>query len=289
MDDLIEKIGSWVNTLPELLTSLDSPLAASSVIIAALVFIFKSCVIPIWATTAEAERRRINQLSTAFTDQSFREVMGCEPRAFRDLGTPDTGLSGLRSRFYVLRRTYVEAFIDKENRVYGYTVSLRRPTLMGGINVGGLKVRLGHSTFSDVWPDGARLICLPSVRNYSVFEATTGTGASADRTWAIGFRDFPFSKKTWRWTIKRIFNRTRDSSAPHWEHTLWNAALGFGDLDKILDVPHAWHIDSEVQQARQNIHVTSVVVAFQDEISFSMVKLHSWDIFHFDPPKSNKH
>ena len=126
------------------LATLDSPLTSLSLMLAALVFLWRSIAIPLWRLSAAYERQTINRLATALTYERFLEVVGREPNAYRRLEM-HPGDNPLESRFFVLRRTFLEAFIDDRHQVYGYTITLRRPTVMGPISMAGFAVRLSRA------------------------------------------------------------------------------------------------------------------------------------------------
>lgn len=314
-DGFLDNAQVAFSTFIKQLSELDSPLAASSVIVAALIFSVKSFFAPLWKASAAHERRVLSGLSTALTYPRFHEVVGREPNAYRDLNIRNGSSSGvvedLQSRFFVLRRTYVEAFVDKEDRVYGYTVTLRKPTRMGAVNFAGLSLRLGHTSMRDAWKKGGpcpELIGLPAVRSYSVFEVSRGSGASTGRTWACGFLDSGAGNASilnylrqralsrsmpLRGWLERLFKTRREpqkvtifepkNMSPEWQ--LWNAALQTGELGAIGSSPVEWATDPQIQRCRGRVRVNSVAVALADEIRFSMLDLHTWDTFKIDPPK----
>lgn len=305
MDEFGEQVGHVVEVIVRQLTELDSPLAAASIIVAALIFLAKSVFRPVWRASAMRERRMLNQLRTALTYIRFQEILGQEPNAYRELGEDNLeSPKPLESRFFVLRRTYVEAFVDSDNRIYGYTVTLRRPTWMGTIDFAGIHVRLGWTSLNDAWADiRPTLLAIPLVRDYSLFELTTPSGASTGRSWAIGFQDSgPYSASPfthwwnrtmmmvgflWSWLRgsrdipRALLKRAHESP----EEQLRGLAHSMGwDSLEFATLPSGWNESSAVQNVRSHLRVNSVSVTVNDGIRYPMLTLHSWDTFWADPP-----
>ena len=305
MSALFETLGSWITILGSQLSKLDSPLAATAVIFAALFFIGRTVFLPIWKVSASFERRQLNQLSTALTYPRFREIMGQEPNAYRELHKG----GALESRFFVLRRCYVEAYVDSDNRIYGYTLTLRRRSSMGAINVGGLRVRLGRTRLINAWPGGGpepELIGLPIVRDYSLFEVSKPYGYTTGRAWAVGFLGGTIQNESafglFLYRLRRIYSKAlayasrgklgahnpqEATDSPYWK--IWNSAgasNGEAKPGKFHKMPDGWF--QNMERERREIVVDCVSVALTSDIRFSMIQLHSWDIFHIDPPKRSR-
>ena len=64
MNEFGEQVGQIIEEVGRQLTELDSPLAAASIIVAALIFLAKSVFRPVWRASAMRERRTLNQLRT---------------------------------------------------------------------------------------------------------------------------------------------------------------------------------------------------------------------------------
>lgn len=171
--------------------SLLEPWSWLATIIAALVGLgaifgfFRPVLTSLWYATPWMETKRLNDLGRAMTLSDFEKTLRTKEagsRNFSRLGLDNR--ANLTSKFYILPRTYVEAFVEPNSNVYGYSIMLRRPGWLGTIRASHYRVKLGRTTFRSLPPRGT--IVTPSQRGFAYFEVQQSSKVTSYKGFAAG-------------------------------------------------------------------------------------------------------
>ncbi|MDI2019806.1 hypothetical protein PJL18_00298 [Paenarthrobacter nicotinovorans] len=177
-----EAFNDWLQTLEPLswLSSIVAGLLGLSVVFAG----FRPHIGALWHSTPWMETKRLNDLSRARNLAEFERTVRAKEAGSRDFARLGlTNDANLTSKFYILPRTYVEAFIEPNNNVYGYSIMLRRPGWLGTIRASHHKVKLGRTTFRNL-PRGT--IVTPSQRDFAYFEVEQSSKVPTYQGFAAG-------------------------------------------------------------------------------------------------------
>ena len=286
------------------LGTLDSPLAVLSILLAVTVFLWKSLILVVWRRTRFHEQRLLAALASAQTYDRFREVVGAEPNAYRELGLRAPSAPEHLSRLFVLPHCYVEVFLDSENRVQAYTVSLRRGVLR--IQMAGMSVVLGRTTYNSFLTP-FEISAIGFRGGLSIFERSGPWGIYAGRTWAWGnsptgdkpgvFVDqlpYPLAV-AWYWAKRRALRALARLHRKLSVAQQGDSAVFSARMDYVKMFPGAsdgrWHqLDKSVSDtpsariARTLIPITSVAASSTHEIQPYMLNIHEWELAAIDPP-----
>jgi hypothetical protein len=284
------------------LASLDSPLAVLSVLLAVLVFLVKSLVVPAWRLSKHYEQKLLSRLASALTYDRFREVIGAEPNAYRDLSLRSAQDPGHLGKLFILSRSYVEVFLDDENRVRAYTVYLRRGRLT--LDVAGRKVKLGKTSHAEIM-HGYMFAIIGYRSGRGFFELSGPWGVLAGRSWAWG--DAPLGGRPglivewlpyplawlWYWFKWRSLRRVR-KLRQRFSRSSLSATSGPGRVHLLncfsraeegvwLDLG-SFDIDKEAfEKLRSRVKVTCVAASSSGDIQPYMLNLHEWEAAAADP------
>lgn len=264
----------WLDTAAGHITSVVAILGAAGV---AWRFVWQRVLRQRWRRSAFFERRLLARLADTRTrtDVEVRELLG-RPLAHRQLYlgmSPDEVLpekaDRLTSWFYVLAHVYVDVLFDSSQQVYGYSV-VRRNGDLGPINVSGLTVHLGRTTWADAWdsvsPTRPARVYWPHNRNYAGVEASEGSGvAYRGRTWAVGTIDAGGESEGSNAATQAMF---RDVS----------------EFEDLTCVPEGWFTSPEVTAWRTVLPINMAAVAIQGEMRRELLDLHTDELVVFDPP-----
>lgn len=276
------------------------PLATVSIIAATWLYLWRQGWIPVWQASPWVERARIESLVTALTIERVKEILGREPVTIRRW-TAGPHNPKIRSLFFVLRRTYVEAFVDEQDRIYGYTIRARRPSFMGAIDLGAVRVRFGTTTLASAWVSfGPSLATQIYTRSQSYAEASAPWGASVFRTWAVGAVGYGgWGKGS---IVERAITRLRREDRGGFESVV-DLVQGLHEIGTVFDLESApegesrqlemWvEVDKDAlkrfRHAREKVTVNTVSVALQGPTYPLMLSLHSEELFVIDPPRGRR-
>ncbi|GIL37609.1 hypothetical protein PDTK01_36840 [Phycicoccus sp. DTK01] len=251
-------VGSWAD-----------PLTTVSLLAAAWLYIWRAAILPAMHAGPRYERLRIQGLLRALTLSRAKEILGCEPAHVAQMESEDSGHSGMQVYHFNLRRTHVRVFVKSDSTVYGFTVLLRRPSLMGAVDLGGVKARLGLTPIASAWcrdvePSFANS---PYTRSHSYAESSFGWGYTTYRTWAAGCVHYgscgpgPLLYTFWNWRKPKNDGHT----------TLVRLAGSLGSPWRPLDLRS---LHPEVEDDRRSVAVNLLAVALQGKLLSQMVEMH---------------
>ena len=278
----------WLETLEPLswLSSIVAALLGLGVILA----VFRPHIDRLWHATPWMETKRLNDLGRARNLVDFERTVRAREAGSRDfagLGIPNP--ANLTSKFYILPRTYVEAFIDANNNVYGYSIMLKRPSWLGTIKASYHKVRLGRTTFRTMHRGS---IVTPSQRDFAYFELEQSSKVTTYRGFAAGISSGNASGRPLSYyllaapLVLRVLGRADDVG--RFEEQMergYRSIRNHYNLEGEQVVPRYPDFDGtpDYELWRNNTAINYVSVAHQDDVLLNMINCHGDLIQNFNP------
>lgn len=254
------------------------------VLVGLVTLLHRRALVPWRQTTPAWERRTLEAIANARTMKDVKKLIGRPADTHRDLyghrgpRFPQRAKADrLVSYFWVLPHTYTEVFADQAGRFYGYTIIGIKHGL-GAIDVAGMTVELGRTTWTEAWARSGRLrpefIVDPGNRSWCGVESSRPDGSTTGRTWAVGNLNVGIGERSLTPTSKE---RSDAGLA------MFNAMQGSEDFH---DAPQDWETDSDTLAWRSVTVVNMVAYARSGDMRIEMVNLHDQELKGLDPTRT---